>query len=124
MSPELVKSFAVVLIAVLGNVGASLILKWASLPGNRIESYSNLPSLVNLSAIVLALACYGVAFLGYMIALRTIPVGTAYPVITSLSVVCIAIAAVFVFNETATVRSLLGITLILAGVFVLMSSNK
>lgn len=42
-------------LAVLSNTGASLILKWASLPQHRIESWSAPPALGQIAPLALAL---------------------------------------------------------------------
>ncbi len=107
-------------LAVLSNTSASLILKWASLPQHRIESWSAPPALGQIAPLALALLCYGLSFLAYMLALRTFAVSFAYPVITSLSVLLISVAASTVLQEGITPASLLGTVLILLGVGVLM----
>jgi multidrug transporter EmrE-like cation transporter len=111
-------------LAVAGNTGASLALKWASLPQNRIEIGTSTPSMQGVLGLAVALACYALAFIGYMFALRAFPVSVAYPLITSVTVVFISIAAAMFFGEPVTMMSVLGTVFILVGVAILMSSTK
>jgi multidrug transporter EmrE-like cation transporter len=111
-------------LAVAGNTGASLALKWSSLPQNRLEIGSSTLSMQGVLGLAVALACYALAFIGYMFALRAFPVSVAYPLITSVTVVFISIAAAMFFGEPVTLVSVLGTMFILIGVAILMSSIK
>jgi multidrug transporter EmrE-like cation transporter len=111
-------------LAVLGNTGASLILKLASLPRYRIDFTSLPPSLLGVCVVIAALGCYALAFIAYMLALRSLSVSIAYPLITSISVVLIATLANLIFRESITPISIVGIFLILAGVTLLMGGAR
>lgn len=111
-------------LAVISNTGASLALKWASLSQYRIETISAPPSLMQIGVLALALTCYGLAFLAYMLALREFPVSFAYPLITSSSVVLVSIAAIFIFHEPITLSIISGTLFILVGVFILMGGIR
>jgi small multidrug resistance pump len=117
---EFVFGWGMLGLAVISNTGASLALKWSSLSQYRIETISAPPSLIQIGVIVLALTCYSMAFIAYMLALRAFPVSFAYPFITSSSVVIVSISAIFIFNEPITLSIILGTLLILVGVLILM----
>jgi quaternary ammonium compound-resistance protein SugE len=122
-SAELIKAGLLMGLAVMGNTGASLALKWASQPGRRVENLTESFNLVNVVGLFIALSCYGIAFVAYMFALRSVPVSTAYPLITSLSVVLIIISARVFFEEPITLYSMVGTLFVLVGVFILMRAS-
>jgi quaternary ammonium compound-resistance protein SugE len=68
-----------------------------------------LPSLWTLASMILSIVLLGLA-------LRTLPVGTAYAVWTGIGAVGTAALGIYLFAEPATVARLLCIGLILAGI--------
>lgn len=64
------------------------------------------------------LGLYGVTSVGYMIAIRRIPLSVAFPSI-SLSYVVVMIIGGIVFGEAVTVAKIAGVVLIGVGVWVL-----
>ena len=68
-----------------------------------------LPSLWTLASMILSIVLLGLA-------LRTLPVGTAYAVWTGIGVVGTAALGIYLFAEPATVARLLCIGLILSGI--------
>lgn len=74
------------------------------------EGFSRLwPSVWTIAAMILSLA-----FLG--LALKTLPVGTAYAVWTGIGAIGTVILGIYLFNEPATAARLACIGLILAGI--------
>lgn len=61
-------------------------------------------------------ACMAVSFLLLALALRTLPVGTAYAVWTGIGAAGTALAGIILLGEPATVARLCSIVLIVAGV--------
>ena len=68
-----------------------------------------LPSLWTIASMILSIVLLGLA-------LRTLPVGTAYAVWTGIGAVGTAALGIYLFAEPATVARLLCIGLILAGI--------
>jgi quaternary ammonium compound-resistance protein SugE len=68
-----------------------------------------LPSLWTVASMILSIVLLGLA-------LRTLPVGTAYAVWTGIGAVGTAALGIYLFAEPATVARLLCIGLILAGI--------
>ena len=68
-----------------------------------------LPSLWTLASMILSIVLLGVA-------LKTLPVGTAYAVWTGIGAVGTAALGIYLFAEPATVARLLCIGLILSGI--------
>ena len=68
-----------------------------------------LPSLWTLASMILSIVLLGLA-------LRTLPVGTAYAVWTGIGAIGTAALGIYLFGEPATVARLLCIGLILSGI--------
>jgi quaternary ammonium compound-resistance protein SugE len=95
--------WVIVVIAGLMETGWALGLKYS-------EGFSRLwPSVIT---IVLALG----SFYLLSVAMKSLPVGTAYAVWVGIGAVGTAIAAVFLFNEPVNLMRVLGVLLILAGI--------
>ena len=93
----------IVLIAGLMETGWALGLKYS-------EGFTKLvPSVVT---IVLALG----SFYLLSVAMKSLPVGTAYAVWVGIGAVGTAIAAVFLFQEPVNLMRVMGVLLILAGI--------
>lgn len=93
----------IVAIAGLMETGWALGLKYS-------EGFTKLvPSVIT---IVLALG----SFYLLSVAMKTLPVGTAYAVWVGIGAVGTAIAAVFLFGEPVSAMRVLGVLLILAGI--------
>lgn len=77
------------------------------------EGFSRLvPTVLTLSAMALSIGLLGIA-------LKTLPVGTAYAVWTGIGAVGTAIFGVLVLGEAATAARFSGIALIAAGIITL-----
>ncbi|MBW4935708.1 DMT family transporter [Marinobacter sp. F4206] len=68
---------------------------------------------------VIVIFGYGVAFYLLGLALRTIPVGTAYAIWAGLGIVLVAAAGWLVFGQKLDAWGVVGMALIVSGVFVL-----
>jgi small multidrug resistance pump len=94
------------IIAILSEVTATSALKAA-------DGFRNLwPSVV----VVIG---YGTTFYFLSIALRTIPMGVAYAIWSGIGIVLISLAGLMIYGQKLDLAALLGIGLIIAGVFVL-----
>jgi quaternary ammonium compound-resistance protein SugE len=98
-----VNPWAIVVIAGLMETGWALGLKYS-------DGFSKLwPSVVT---VVLALG----SFYLLSVAMKSLPVGTAYAVWVGIGAVGTAIAAVFLFQEPVNAMRIAGVLLILAGI--------
>lgn len=66
------------------------------------------PSVVTISAMVLSIVLLGLA-------VRTLPIGTAYAVWTGIGTVGTVIAGIFLFGESVSLARLLCVSMIVAG---------
>jgi multidrug transporter EmrE-like cation transporter len=67
------------------------------------------------------LACYGISVVVWIVGLSKIPVSIAYPML-SVGYVVNAVAAHYLFGETLSAMRLVGIGIIIVGVFVVARS--
>jgi len=101
-----VNPWAIVAVAGLMETGWALGLKYS-------EGFTKLwPSVVT---IVLALG----SFYLLSVAMKSLPVGTAYAVWVGIGAIGTAVAAVFLFHEPVNVMRVTGVLLILAGIVAL-----
>ena len=119
-------SFALVLTGVLLNAVAQLMLKAGT---NAIGAFQF--STANLAPIgwkvatqpfiLGGLACYAVSVVVWILALSRVEVSIAYPML-SIGYVVNAIAAYFLFGEAVGVQRLVGIGIIILGVYIVARS--
>jgi drug/metabolite transporter (DMT)-like permease len=107
---------------VLLTVYAQLILKWrvdvaGGLPADFSDKLSYLARLVTNPWVISGLSCGFLAFLCWTLALSYFELSFAYP-FTSLSFVLVLVLSVLFFGETPTPTKVIGILLILVGLFV------
>lgn len=116
-------AFLLILTGVMLNAGAQLLLKaGVNAVGQFAFSRENLlPIAWRLATqwpIVGGLACYVVSVVVWIMALSRVDVSLAYPML-SLGYVVNAVAAYYLFGEALTTQRLLGIGIVLVGVYVL-----
>ena len=119
-------SFALVLTGVLLNAAAQLMLKAGT---NAIGAFQF--STANLAPIgwkvatqpfiLGGLACYAVSVVVWILALSRVEVSIAYPML-SVGYVVNAVAAYFLFGEAVGVQRLVGIGIIILGVYIVARS--
>lgn len=119
------QSFLLILTGVLLNAVAQLALKASVRDHGAIELGGGaLPAAVQVAgepALWLGLLCYGVSVIVWILALSRVDVSIAYPML-SIGYIVNAFAAWALFGEALTPMRLLGIGIIVLGVFVLARS--
>jgi multidrug transporter EmrE-like cation transporter len=119
-------SFALVMTGVLLNATAQLLLKaGTNSVGNFAFSLENaMPvgwKLATEPHIVTGLACYVVSVVVWIMALSRVEVSIAYPML-SVGYVVNAVAAWYLFGEAVSATRLVGIGIIILGVFIVARS--
>lgn len=119
-------SFTLVMIGVLLNAAAQLLLKAGTNAVGQFEfSAANaLPVGLRLALephILSGIACYVVSVVVWILALSRAEVSVAYPML-SIGYVVNAVAAWYLFGEAVTPLRLLGIAVIILGVFIVARS--
>jgi len=108
-------SFSLILVGVLLNAAAQLLLKAGT---------NAMPLGLRLAIephILAGLACYVVSVVVWIVALSRVPVSIAYPML-SIGYVVNAIAARYLLGEAVTPMRLVGIGIIVLGVFIVARS--
>ena len=104
------------LLAIFGNIGANAAFKKFT---NETDFPGASPSIVaNLMHPMLWVGLLlGVMLLGaYLVAIRHIPLSTAYTLATSLSIVGVTLTGNILFGEAIGVQTLIGIVVVMSGV--------
>ena len=119
-------SFALELFGVLLNAAAQLLLKAGTNAIGHFEfNVANaLPIGLKVAAqpfILGGLACYAVSVVVWILALSRVEVSVAYPML-SIGYVVNAVAAYLLFGEAVTVQRLVGIGIIVVGVYIVARS--
>lgn len=119
-------SFALILVGVLLNAAAQLLLKSGT---TRIGSFefsleNALPvgmKLLSQWPILAGVTCYVVSVVVWVMALSRVPVSIAYPML-SIGYIVNAFAAYWLFGESLSAQKLVGIGVIVIGVWLVAKS--
>jgi multidrug transporter EmrE-like cation transporter len=119
-------SFALVLLGVLLNAAAQLLLKAGTNAIGQFQfSAANLAPIgwkvATQPYILGGLACYAVSVVVWIMALSRVEVSVAYPML-SVGYVVNAVAAYFLFGEAVGAQRLVGIGVIIVGVYIVARS--
>jgi multidrug transporter EmrE-like cation transporter len=119
-------SFSLILTGVLLNAAAQLLLKaGVTRVGEFQFSIDNaLPmgfKLLTQLPIIGGLACYGISVVVWIMALSRVPVSVAYPML-SIGYIVNAFAAYWLFGESLNAQKLIGIGVIVVGVYLVARS--
>jgi len=119
------QTFIFLAISILSTVVAQLLLKKGMLLMGRVEF--SLPNLLNLFIQVfhniylfLGLIFFGVAFFFWLFILSKVQLNIVYPISTSLTLCLVTLVSWFLFKEYLSFYQILGIGLVVLGVFLLL----
>ena len=106
------KSFSwfFLLLTIVLNASAGLLLKLST-------SREGLARLLTTGG---SLCCYGLGFIAFYVSLRSLPVSTAYPVMTGGAILAIVLTAAPLLGEGLTTSKLFGALLVIAGEVLLL----
>ena len=119
-------SFTLIMIGVLFNAAAQLLLKAGtnSIGAFAFSRENIVPvgwQLVTQPYIIAGMSCYVVSVVVWVLALSRVEVSIAYPML-SIGYLLNAIAAWYLFGEAVSVTRLVGIGVIILGVFIVARS--
>ncbi|MEM9342749.1 MAG: SMR family transporter [Pseudomonadota bacterium] len=105
-------------LAIAGNVGANVAFKRfiQNADGTVLQA-------VKQPSLWIGLCLGGLLLVSYLYALRGLPLGLAYTFATSISIAGITLAGVLLYGETITLRSAVGIAVIMAGIVLLTTGQ-
>lgn len=109
------------------NAAAQLLLKWATSTTGSIDMTWNglttaAPHLLSHFGLWAGITCYAISVVVWILVLSRTEVGVAYPLL-SIGYIVNAIGATLLFNEPFSASKILGIMIIIVGVFVLTQSR-
>jgi multidrug transporter EmrE-like cation transporter len=119
-------SFSLILTGVLLNAAAQLLLKLGTTRIGEFQfSVENiLPIGLKIATqwpIIGGLACYGISVVVWILALSRVPVSIAYPML-SIGYIVSAFAAWWLFDESLSAQKMIGIAVIIIGVWLVAKS--
>ena len=124
---SLYRGFAFASGSVLLVSGAQLGMRWSMTrlpqPAQWLEAFSQgSVSLPALAMVVAAIVAYALSMLFWLLALRDLPLGRAYSLLSvSYALVYLLSASLPIFHESFTLSKTLGVTLVILGVLVINS---
>jgi multidrug transporter EmrE-like cation transporter len=111
----------ILILGIAANASASVLVKLAMVPPRQFPSLANPMAALGNWPFGLGLGLYGAAFLLYAAALARLPLNVAHPVLTSGAVAAVAALSLLIFREPIYWTTIVGIVLVLAGVFLITS---
>ena len=102
---------------IMTNAAASVLVKYAVTPPRPLPSWSHPFAVFGNAPLLAGVALYGVAFLLYALALTKLPLNVAHPILTSGAITMVAVCSKALFQEDMGMMKLLGIVVIIVGVF-------
>nr|WP_315475641.1 SMR family transporter [uncultured Undibacterium sp.] len=105
-------------LAAIASALASYLIKTSSVStSSNVLLSENTSDLSRLLYLACAVGAYGIGFVFYTLALKKLPMSLAYPVMTALTIVLVAIVGAFVLEEPLNWLKIVGILLIMSGAF-------
>jgi len=111
------------IVALVCNALANILIKYTMSkspdPGAATSLVSRLSAFVN-PIYILAIFLFGMNLLAYSVALKTLRISVAYPIMVSGGYLIILLAGWFIFHERLTLTQYGGIALILTGIWLVV----
>lgn len=104
---------------VLATSAALIVLKLGTKSGSPVQVINSRPHLNLTPYTVIGIGMYGFSFLLYMYLISKFDLGYIIPITTAFVYVIIFTASYFIFKEAFTFVKIIGISLILVGIFFL-----
>lgn len=108
-----------ILSAILANAAASVLVKSAGGLGEA----SGLAGILTNWRLVLAVGCYGIAFILYALAVQRLPLNVVHPVSTAGAIIVVGLCSMFLFRESFDLMRSVGYGLLLLGIIALVFSG-
>ncbi len=110
--------------AFLLNAGANILLKVGARDGVVFHGLSISQIAYHNWAVLLGVFMFALNAVCYFLALRTIPISTAYPIMVAMSFIIINAFAYQIFKENITVWQLAGYLLVVLGLYLVVHMAK
>ncbi len=110
------------LLAIAGNIGANISFKHFIQSTDLDASWNSVWVALSHSSFWIGMML-GLSLLGcYLYAIKALPLSVAYTTATSLSIVGVTCAGVFIYGETLGFKAVLGIAIVLLGVYLVTTA--
>lgn len=106
----------VVIIAVLGQVSLKKGLAGIG-EVNIVDFLGNLLKVITDPFVIIAFCCYGIGLFFYLFLLSRYDLSNIYPITSGMTLAAIALFSALIFKEPLLWNRLIGITLIVAGIY-------
>ena len=116
--------FIYLVIAFLLNSFANVLLKMSASTGIVLNSYSPLVLIRENIFFLSGLAIFALNVIFYALALRSLPLSLAYPVMVVGSFMLVSTFSFFYFRETITLLQIIGYIAILGGIALVMFAKS
>lgn len=104
-------------LAIISNVIANIALKVAMQNAALDTSVPMIVAVVKQPMFWIGMVAAGTLLCSYLLAIRELHIGIAYALVTGLALVLMTLSSVLIFDNRLGIQQLLGIGLILLGVF-------
>ncbi len=117
--------FLLLLISIFTTASAQIcfkkgVLKWGGLDFSFSQVFSLIPRIFQNVWIMLGVFLFGISFTLWLFILSRLQLNIAYPIALSCEVIITTIAAWFLFKEYLSPIQILGIVVIIIGIFLLL----
>ena len=102
--------------AIIANASANICIKAGMIRVEQDESESLVMKAVTQPYLWLGAFCFGLALLAYAYSLAKMELSVAYPIMTSVGLIVVALASLLLFQEQFSTLKIIGTVLIIAGV--------
>ncbi len=103
--------------AIIANAAANISIKAGMLRFAAMDAETSIIKKVIMQPYLwLGASCFGLALLAYSYTLSKMDLSVAYPIMTSVGLLVVALASFLMFQESFTALKILGTVLIIAGV--------
>jgi multidrug transporter EmrE-like cation transporter len=102
------------------NAAANIFIKLGSRQGFNLSTFSPLPLLASNWQFALGLLLFAINVIFYFLALRSISISVAYPIMVVMSFIIINAFALFILGERVLPIQIAGYALIVCGLFLVV----
>lgn len=119
------QAFLLLIISIFTTASAQLcfrkgVLKWGGLDFSFSQALSLIPKIFQNAWIMLGIFLFGTSFILWLFILSRLKLNIVYPIALSSEVIITTVVAWFLFKEYLSLIQILGIVVIIVGIFLLL----
>jgi len=121
------QAFLLLLVSICVTASAQIcfkkgVLKWGGLDFSFSQALSLIPKIFQNAWIMSGVFLFGISFILWLFILSRLKLNVAYPIALSSEVTITTVVAWFLFKEYLSLAQILGIAIIIVGIFLLLKS--